>query len=61
MGLVDEAGNQLEKAIKNQEDWDAVTKTKEFGKKTKAEALGRITTHTTYHAGQFAIILKHGI
>lgn len=60
MGLVEEAGNQLEKATKNQEDWDAVTETKEFGKKTKAEALGRITTHTAYHAGQLAIVVKYG-
>ena len=61
MGLVEEAGNQLEKAIKNQEDWDAVTETKEFGKKTKAEALGRITTHTAYHAGQLAMVVKYGV
>jgi uncharacterized damage-inducible protein DinB len=33
--------------------------TKEFGTKTKAEALGRIVTHTTWHAGQMAIILKY--
>jgi uncharacterized damage-inducible protein DinB len=61
MDLMDEAGKQLEKAIKNQEDWDAVIETKEFGKKTKAEALGRITTHSAYHAGQLAIVLKYGV
>jgi uncharacterized damage-inducible protein DinB len=60
LDLLDEAGKQLEKAIINQEDWDAVTETKEFGKKTKAEALGRITTHTAYHAGQLAIVVKYG-
>jgi uncharacterized damage-inducible protein DinB len=58
--LIKEAGIQLEKAISSQEDWDAVTETKEFGKKTKAEALGRITTHTAYHAGQLAIVVKYG-
>ncbi len=41
-------------------DWDTVIETKEFGKKTKAEALGRIVTHTAYHAGQIGMILKHG-
>jgi uncharacterized damage-inducible protein DinB len=59
--IVEEAGIQLEKAIESQEDWDAVIETKEFGKKTKAESLGRITTHTAYHAGQLAIILKYGL
>lgn len=28
--------------------------------KTKAEALGRIVSHTAYHAGQMAIINKYG-
>ncbi|SMD42215.1 DinB superfamily protein [Aquiflexum balticum DSM 16537] len=59
--LVQEAGMQLEKAINSQKDWEAVIETKEFGKKTKAEAFGRITTHTAYHAGQLAIILKYGL
>ena len=58
--LVEEAGIQLEKAIDSQEDWEAVIETKEFGKKTKAESLGRITTHTAYHAGQLAIVVKYG-
>lgn len=59
--IVEEAGIQLEKAIESQKDWEAVIETKEFGKKTKAESLGRITTHTAYHAGQLAIILKYGL
>nr|MBI1230487.1 DUF664 domain-containing protein [Cytophagales bacterium] len=59
--VVEEAERQLQKAIENQEDWDTVVETKEFGKKTKAEALGRITTHTAYHAGQLAIVVKYGI
>jgi uncharacterized damage-inducible protein DinB len=50
----------LEKAISEQDNWNEIIETKEFGKKTRAEALGRITTHTAYHAGQLAIILKYG-
>lgn len=41
-------------------DWDAKISTKEFGVKTKAEALGRIVSHTAYHAGQIALIKKYG-
>lgn len=52
----------LQKAIEAQTDssWEQLVTTKEFGTKTKAEALGRITTHTAYHAGQLAIIVKYG-
>lgn len=50
----------LERAISEQDNWNEIIETKEFGKKTRAEALGRITTHTAYHAGQLAIILKYG-
>lgn len=60
LALLKEAGDQLETAIHNQADWDAIIKTQEFGEKTKAEALGRITTHTAYHAGQLAIVIKYG-
>lgn len=42
-------------------DWDSVVETKEFGRKTKAEALGRIVSHTAYHAGQLALTLKYGV
>ena len=41
-------------------DWEKRIETKEFGTKTKAEAFGRIISHTTYHAGQIAIINKYG-
>ncbi len=44
----------------NDADWETIIETKEFGKKTKAEAFGRIISHTTYHAGQMAIINKYG-
>ncbi|PZV86494.1 DinB family protein [Algoriphagus aquaeductus] len=54
------AAEMLEKAISLQENWEEVIETKEFGKKTRAEALGRITTHTAYHAGQLALVLKYG-
>lgn len=42
------------------EDWETTITTKEFGTKTKAEAFGRIISHTAYHAGQLAIINKYG-
>lgn len=38
------------------EDWETSITTKEFGTKTKAEAL----SHTAYHVGQMAIINKYG-
>lgn len=41
-------------------DWETIVTTKEFGTKTKAEAFGRIVSHTAYHAGQMAIINKYG-
>lgn len=54
------AAEMLEKAILVQDNWDEIIETKEFGKKTRAEALGRIVTHTAYHAGQLALVLKYG-
>lgn len=44
----------------SEENWSETIVTKEFGAKTKAEAFGRIISHTTYHAGQIAIIKKYG-
>ncbi len=44
----------------NETDWETEITTKEFGTKTKAQAFGRIVSHTAYHAGQMAIILKYG-
>ena len=40
-------------------DWENEITTKEFGTKTKAEAFGRIVSHTAYHAGQMAILVKY--
>ncbi len=59
---VQESADTLRRAIEatSDADWDTVIETKEFGRKTKAEALGRIVTHTAYHAGQLAMILKYG-
>ncbi|WP_019987516.1 DinB family protein [Rudanella lutea] len=56
------AFESLEKAILAQSvsDWDVIIETKEFGRRTKAQALGRITSHTAYHAGQLAIVVKYG-
>lgn len=54
------AFESLSKAIQAQTSWDDIVTTKEFGAKTKAEALGKIVSHTAYHAGQLAIILKYG-
>jgi len=54
------AAEMLEKAILATDNWAEIIETKEFGKKTKAEAFGRIVTHTAYHAGQLALILKYG-
>lgn len=41
-------------------DWEQTVTTNEFGTKTKAEALGRIISHTAYHAGQLSLTLKYG-
>lgn len=43
-----------------EKDWEATVTTKEFGTKTKAEAFGRIVSHTVNHSGQMAIIKKYG-
>jgi len=59
---VDESFQQLKEIVSQQtdQDWEELITTKEFGTKTKAEAFGRIVSHTAYHAGQIAIILKYG-
>ncbi len=53
---------KLKTIVENQtdEDWESSVTTQEFGTKTKAQAFGRIVSHTTYHAGQLAIIKKYG-
>jgi uncharacterized damage-inducible protein DinB len=47
-------------AQQTDDDWETTITTKEFGAKTKAEAFGRIVSHTAYHAGQLAIVNKYG-
>jgi uncharacterized damage-inducible protein DinB len=47
-------------AAQTEADWAVVIHTKEFGSKTKAEAFGRIVSHTAYHAGQLALLRKYG-
>ncbi len=44
-----------------EEDWETQITIKEFGTKTKAEAFGRIVSHTAYHAGQMATTNKYSI
>lgn len=57
-----DAFTRLKSIIEKQsnEDWQQVLTTKEFGTKTKAEAIGRIISHTAYHAGQLALTFKYG-
>jgi uncharacterized damage-inducible protein DinB len=59
---VKNAFEQLKLIVEMQtdEDWETTITTKEFGTKTKAEAFGRIVSHTAYHAGQMAIVKKYG-
>lgn len=59
---VEYSSEALKSIVENQTDldWETEITTKEFGTKTKAEAFGRIVSHTTYHAGQMAIINKYG-
>lgn len=59
---VSESFEKLKSIIGRQteEDWETIVTTKEFGEKTKAETFGRIISHTTYHAGQMAILKKYG-
>jgi uncharacterized damage-inducible protein DinB len=58
-----ESFEKLKSIVEKQtdEDWEMTISTKEFGSKTKAEAFGRIVSHTTYHAGQLAIINKYSL
>lgn len=57
-----QAADTLKTILQQQrdEDWPTTITTKEFGTKTKSEAIGRIISHTAYHAGQLAMILKYG-
>ena len=56
------SGQVLRAIIEKQseQDWQIPVTTPEFGTKTKAEALGRIISHTAYHAGQLVLLHKYG-
>lgn len=58
---VNHSFNSLKSIVESQsgEDWETTITTNEFGIKTKAEAFGRIVSHTAYHAGQMALINKY--
>jgi uncharacterized damage-inducible protein DinB len=60
--LLNESGETIASVIANlsEDDWVTQITTKEFGTKTKAEAFGRIISHTAYHTGQVAMIQKYG-
>ena len=53
---------EITEIIENQlnESWDELITTNEFGTKTKIKAFGRIISHTAYHTGQVALLLKYG-
>ncbi len=59
---VAESFEKLKSIVEKQtdEEWEKSITTKEFGTKTKAQAFGRIVSHTAYHAGQLASIIKYG-
>lgn len=59
---LEDAHRVLRAAFEKQSDsdWEEYIETKEFGRKTKAEALARVSTHTAWHSGQITLILKYG-
>lgn len=62
MSYLDNSKNKISESIIKQDSNsrnDLIT-TKEFGTKSKFEAFGRIISHTSYHTGQIALILKYG-
>jgi uncharacterized damage-inducible protein DinB len=61
LSFVQQSGQALESVISRQgeQDWQREIVTREFGKKTLAESLGRIISHTAHHGGQMAVILKY--
>jgi uncharacterized damage-inducible protein DinB len=62
LAYLEEARNKIYYAIHVQGDnsWNEFVTTNEFGTKSKIEAYGRIISHTAYHTGQIALILKYG-
>lgn len=62
LAILERSRETLKKILLQQKDsdWSNTIETTEFGTRTKAQALGRITSHTAYHAGQLGIIIKYG-
>lgn len=62
LSMLQRARQTLRAIILQQEDmdWSDTIETTEFGTRTKANALGRIISHSAYHAGQIGIIRKYG-
>jgi uncharacterized damage-inducible protein DinB len=60
LDILNQAEHELGKAISEIDDWNEEVTTAEFGTVTKAEALSRIITHTSYHSGQIMLALKYG-
>jgi uncharacterized damage-inducible protein DinB len=58
--LTEKAEDELGSTIRSIDDWNGQVTTAEFGTITKLEALGRIMTHTAYHAGQIGLAVKYG-
>ncbi len=60
--FLENSKNKISEAIMNQDDnsWNDLITTNEFGTKSKMEAFGRIISHTAYHTGQIGLILKYG-
>lgn len=63
LSFLHRSGQALEAVISRQgeQDWQREIETREFGKKTLAESLGRIISHTAHHGGQMAVILKYAV
>lgn len=61
LSFVRQSADALESVISKQteQDWHREIVTREFGKKTLAESLGRVISHTAHHGGQMAVILKY--
>lgn len=61
LSFVSQSAGALESVISKQtdQDWQREVVTREFGRKTLAESLGRIISHTAHHGGQMAVILKY--
>lgn len=60
LDFIQTSEDELGAAIRNVDDWSSEVTTAEFGIVTKAEALGRILSHTAYHSGQIALAQKYG-